>query len=131
MDASDPRLLPKSAGVFFPGAAAPVDRMTTLEGAASAGEVTIKPLVVGSDMLLIELFEAKGVRVPEHTHDDHESIVYLVKGSMRLVIDGREFIARAGDAWLHPRGVPHWSETLEDCVAIEIKSPPRKTWSGA
>lgn len=131
MNASDPRLLPKSAGVFFPGAAAPVDRMTTLEGAASAGEMTIKPLVVGNDMLLIELFEAKGVRVPEHTHDDHESIVYLVKGSMRLVIDGREFIARAGDAWLHPRGVPHWSETLEDCVAIEIKSPPRKTWTGA
>ena len=80
-------------------------------------------------MLLIELFEAKGVRVPEHTHDDHESIVYLVKGSMRLVIGGREFIARAGDAWLHPRGVPHWSETLEDWVAIEIKSPPRKTWT--
>ena len=131
MDASDPRLLPKSAGVFFSGAAAPVDRMTTLEGAASAGEMTIKPLVVGDGMLLIELFEAKGVRVPEHTHDDHESIVYLVKGSMRLVIDGREFIARAGDAWLHPRGVPHWSETLEDCVAIEIKSPPRKTWTGA
>ena len=131
MNASDPRLLPKSAGVFFPGAAAPVDRMTTLEGAASAGEMTIKPLVVGDSMLLIELFEAKGVRVPEHTHDDHESIVYLVKGSMRLVIDGREFIARAGDAWLHPRGVPHWSETLEDCVAIEIKSPPRKTWSSA
>ena len=131
MNASDPRLLPKSAGVFFAGAAAPVDRMTTLEGAASAGEMTIKPLVVGNDMLLIELFEAKGVRVPEHTHDDHESIVYLVKGSMRLVIDGREFIARAGDAWLHPRGVPHWSETLEDCVAIEIKSPPRKTWTGA
>ncbi len=131
MDGSDPRLLPKSAGVFFPAAAARVDRMTTLEGAASAGEMTIKPLVVGDDMLLIELFEAKGVRVPEHTHDDHESIVYLVKGSMRLVIDGREFIARAGDAWLHPRGVPHWSETLEDCVAIEIKSPPRKTWSGA
>ena len=129
MDASAPRLLPKSAGVFFSGASAPVDRMTTLEGAASAGEVTIKPLVVGDGMLLIELFEAKGVRVPEHTHDDHESIVYLVKGSMRLVIDGREFIARAGDAWLHPRGVPHWSETLEDCVAIEIKSPPRKTWT--
>jgi len=131
MDTSDPRLLPKSAGVFFPGATARADRMTTLEGAASAGEMTIKPLVVGNDMLLIELSEAKGVRVPEHTHDDHESIVYLVRGSMRLVIEGREFIARAGDAWLHPRGVPHWSEALEDCVAIEIKSPPRKTWSGA
>ncbi len=131
MGAPDPRLLPKSAGVFFPGAAAPVDRMAVLEGAASAGEATIKPLVVGDGMLLLEIFEAKGVRVPEHAHDDHESIVYLVKGSMKLVIDGREFVARAGDAWLHPRGVRHWSETLEDCVAIEIKSPPRKTWTAA
>jgi quercetin dioxygenase-like cupin family protein len=131
MGAPDPRLLPKSAGVFFPGAAAPVDRMAVLEGAASAGEATIKPLVVGDGMLLLEIFEAKGVRVPEHAHDDHESIVYLVKGTMKLVIDGREFVARAGDAWLHPRGVRHWSETLEDCVAIEIKSPPRKTWTAA
>jgi len=130
MGDSASRLLPKSAGFFFPGRAAPVDRMGTLEGATSPGEVTIKPLVVGDGMLLIELVEAKGARVPEHTHDDHESIVYLVKGSMRLVIDGREFVAHAGDAWLHPRGVPHWSEALEDCVAIEIKSPPRKTWTG-
>ncbi len=128
MGAPDSRLLPKSAGFFFPGATAPVDRMTTLEGAASAGSVTIKPLVVGGDMVLLEIFEEKGVRVPEHAHDDHESVVYLVKGSMKLAIDGREFVARAGDAWLHPRGVRHWSETLEDCVAIEIKSPPRKTW---
>jgi quercetin dioxygenase-like cupin family protein len=131
MGESASRLLPKSVGVFFAGQAMPVDRMGALEGARSPGEVTIKPLVVGDDMLLIELVEEKGARVPEHTHDDHESIVYLVKGSMRLVIDGREFVARAGDAWLHPRGVPHWSEALEDCVAIEIKSPPRKTWSAA
>ena len=129
MGAPDSRLLPKSAGFFFPGAAAPVDRMNALEGAPSAGEVTIKPLVVGDDMLLVEIFERRGVRVPEHAHDDHESIVYLVTGSMKVVIDGREFVARAGDAWRHPRGVRHWSETLEDCVAIEIKSPPLKTWT--
>lgn len=129
MGAPDSRLLPRSAGYFFPGGAVPVDRMKVLEGAASAGEVTIKPLVVGEDMLLVEIFEAKGVRVPEHAHDDHESIVYLVKGAMKLVIDGQAFVAKAGDAWRHPRGVRHWSETLEDCVAIEIKSPPRKTWT--
>ena len=131
MGAADPRLLPKSAGFFFPGAAAPADRITSLEGAASAGTVTIKPMVVGDHMLLIEIFQEKGVRVPEHAHGDHESMVYLVKGSMKLVIDGQEFVARAGDAWRHPPGVVHWSETLEDCVSIEIKSPPRKTWTGA
>jgi quercetin dioxygenase-like cupin family protein len=128
MNAPESRFLPKSAGYFFPGAAAAMVRMTALEGAASAGEVTIKPLVVGDSMVMVEIFEAKGVRVPEHSHDDHESVVYLVKGRMRLVIDGQAFDAQAGDAWLHPQGVRHWSETLEECVAIEIKSPPRKTW---
>jgi quercetin dioxygenase-like cupin family protein len=47
---------------------------------------------------------------------------------MRLVIGGEEFIAEPGDAWLHPRGVPHFSEALEDCIQVEVKSPPRKTW---
>ena len=41
---------------------------------------------------------------------------------------GREFIAGPGDSWVHPRGVPHYSEALEDCVQIEVKSPPIRTW---
>jgi len=45
------------------------------------------------------------------------------------VIGGEGFVAKAGDAWIHPKGVPHWSEALEDCLAVEIKSPPRKTWN--
>ena len=45
-----------------------------------------------------------------------------------FTIDGQEFIAEPGDAWIHPRGVPHYSEALEDCVQVEVKSPPRKTW---
>lgn len=129
MGADDSRILPKTEGFFASGATIPAVRMGVLEGRASAGHVELKPLLVGSEMLMVEIFEKAGVRVPEHTHDDHESVVYLVRGRMKLVIDGREFVAQAGDAWIHPQGVPHWSETLEDCLAIEIKSPPRKTWN--
>jgi quercetin dioxygenase-like cupin family protein len=129
MDAGDSRTLPRTEGFFAAGEAIPSVRMRVLEGHASAGHVELKPLLVGGEMLMVEIFEQAGVRVPEHVHDDHESVVYLVKGRMRLVIDGQEFVARAGDAWIHPRGVPHWSEALEDCVAIEVKSPPRKTWN--
>ena len=129
MGADDPRIPPKTQGFLAAGAQRPTVRMAALEGQASAGHVELKPLVVGNDMLMVEIFEQAGVRVPEHSHDDHESVVYLVKGRMKLVIDGQEFIAKAGDAWIHPKGVKHWSETLEDCLAIEIKSPPRKTWN--
>lgn len=128
MGADDSRTLPKTQGFLAEGARLPSVRMGVLEGQASGGHVDLKPLLVGDQMLMVEIFEKAGVRVPEHAHDDHESVVYLVRGRMRLVIDGREFVAQAGDAWIHPRGVRHWSEALEDCLAIEIKSPPRKTW---
>jgi quercetin dioxygenase-like cupin family protein len=129
MGADDSRIPPRTRGFLADGVQLPTVRMGALEGRASAGQVDLKPLLVGKDMLMVEIFEKAGVRVPEHSHDDHESVVYLIKGRMKLVIGGEEFVAKAGDAWIHPKGVPHWSETLEDCLAIEIKSPPRKTWA--
>ena len=103
--------------------------MKALEGHDSNGRVDLKPLMVGNDMLMVEIFEEAGVRVPAHAHDDHESIVYLIRGRMELVIGDETFVAQAGDAWRHPIGVPHSGVALEDCVAIEVKSQPRKTWN--
>ncbi|MBL8376863.1 MAG: cupin domain-containing protein [Burkholderiales bacterium] len=121
----------KPSGVFFRrGASVPDLMITAIEGVIEEpGKLTIKPLLVGNDMLFLQAFKAKGMQDPVHQHDDHESIAYLVSGRMRLVIGGEEFIAEAGDAWMHPRGVPHFSEALEDCIQVEVKSPPRKTWA--
>jgi quercetin dioxygenase-like cupin family protein len=55
-------------------------------------------------------------------------VAYLIRGELRLVIGGEEFIATPGTSWIHPPGVEHFSEALEDCEQIEIKSPPMKTW---
>jgi len=129
MGTDDSRILPRTQGFLADGEKLPTVRMGVLEGRASAGHVDLKPLLVGNDMLMVEIFEKAGVRVPGHSHDDHESVVYLIKGKMKLVIGGEGFVAKAGDAWIHPKGVPHWSEALEDCLAVEIKSPPRKTWN--
>jgi len=123
------RQLPKTTTFSVANAAVPAHLMDRLEGQeAMAGGAAIKPLIVGDDMLLIEIRQKKGLRVPKHQHDDHESVIYLVSGKMWLWIDGREFTAGPGDSWIHPRGVPHYSEALEDCLTIEVKSPPRKTW---
>jgi quercetin dioxygenase-like cupin family protein len=123
------RTLPTTASLFVEGAKFPPVRMKVLEGHASSGQVDLKPLMVGDDMLLVEISEQAGVRVPAHSHDDHESIVYLIRGRMELVIGDKTFVAQGGDAWRHPIGVPHSSVALTDCLAIEVKSPPRKTWN--
>jgi quercetin dioxygenase-like cupin family protein len=124
------RELPKTTTYSVANASIKAERLGALEGQPDTPSgATVKPLIVGNDMLLLEIFQQKGLRVPKHQHDDHESVIYLVKGRMWLWIDGKEFTAGAGDSWIHPQGVPHYSEALEDCVAIEVKSPPRKTWT--
>ena len=123
------RTPPRSAGFDALNAEVPAQRLAQVEGRGKdIGDVAVKPLLVGADMLLPEIVQAQGVLVPQHQHDDHESVIYLVRGRMRLVIDGSETLVGPGDAWIHPRGVPHYSEALEECATIEVKSPPRKTW---
>lgn len=129
MAADDSRSPPKTAALCVQGAALPRITMQALEGQDSTGRVEVKPMMVGDDMLMVEFFQEQGARIPEHVHADHESIVYLLRGRMELAIGEERFVAVAGDAWRHPVGVPHSSVALEDCVAVEVKSPPRRTWN--
>jgi len=127
MDPKDRYILPSAAN-FAKNDSVPSDPISWVEGVFEDGELTVKPLMVGEDIIFIEAFKGKGMVDPMHTHHDHETVAYLVSGRLRLVIGDEEFVAEAGDVWRHPRGVPHLSEALEDCVQLEIKSPPRKTW---
>ena len=103
-------------------------RVGSVEGAKGEGLVTVRPLMVGKKILMLELFEEKGLEMPPHTHDDHESVVYLIRGRLKLRIGEQEFVAESGSVWRHPAKVEHSSLTLEESLMIEIKSPPRKTW---
>jgi len=126
------RTLPKTDRRFVANASVPAEPVHALEGmpeSQNGAHLAIKPLMVGQDMVFLEAHREKGLIDPEHSHPDHESICYLVRGKVRVVIAGEEFIAEPGDTWIHPAGVPHYHEALEDSVQIEIKSPPKKTWS--
>lgn len=127
--ADDPRRPPPTAQTFVAATTVDEHRVTHIEGAMESGDMTIKPMIVGNDMLFMEVHRAEGLVDPRHSHPDHESICYLVSGRLRVEIDGESFVAEPGDCWIHARGVTHRHEALEDCVQIEIKSPPRKTWS--
>lgn len=105
------------------------ERLDKVEGVDEAGHVVVRRLMVGENILFLHVLRAKGLIDPTHKHDDHESVGYLVKGRMRVRIGDKEFIATPGTCWRHPAGVLHYSEALEDCEQIEIKSPPRKTWT--
>jgi len=122
------RFLPRTEGYFSVRDDLPVERLAAVEGVKPKGTVEIRRLMVGEEILMLHVFREKGLVDPVHKHMDHETVAYLIKGRLRLVIGGKEFIAEAGTSWIHPRGVEHFSEALEDCEQLEIKSPPKKTW---
>lgn len=125
----DPRSMPLTKGFFTVQSQIPTERLASVEGIRPEGKLEVRPMMVGKEILFLHVFREKGVIDPEHTHHDHETVAYLIRGRLRLVIGGEEFIAEPGTSWIHPRGVPHFSEALEDCEQIEVKSPPKKTWT--
>ena len=126
--AVDPRFLEPTHGFFTTRDQIAPERLSAVEGVKPKGRVEVRRVMVGNEILMLHVLREKGLIDPVHKHMDHETVAYLIKGRLRLVIGGEEFIAEAGTSWIHPRGVEHFSEALEDCEQLEIKSPPRKTW---
>ena len=94
-----------------------------IEGEPAYGDgLMAKPLIMGEHMTFLEITYIKGAGAPLHVHE-HESLVYVVRGRIKTTINGEDYKLEPGDACLHPAGVPHTVEALEDATMVEIKSP--------
>ena len=123
------RMMKPSNVLFRSDKDIPYETIHAVEGVKELGELTLKVLMVTENMVVLKARRGKGLIDPVHQHDDHESVATLLYGKLKMKIGDKEFIAGPGDVWRHPPGVPHFSEALEACEQIEIKSPARKTWS--
>lgn len=86
-------------------------------------------IVTGERAMLAHIYLDKGARVPMHSHDN-EQITYLLEGVLKFWIgeDRKELVLRAGEVLHIPGNVPHEAEALEDCVDVDVFSPPREDW---
>jgi quercetin dioxygenase-like cupin family protein len=68
---------------------------------------------------MTELELQKGTLLPEHMHRSEHS-GYILKGKIRMFIDGvpREMVQ--GDSWCIGKNICHYTEALEDSVVIEV-----------
>ena len=89
--------------------------------------MTIKTLTDGERMMLLEVRIAAGAVVAMHTHP-HEQTGRLLSGRLRLEIDGETHDLEPGDAWIIPADVPHEATGIEDCLVVEVFSPPREDY---
>ena len=86
-----------------------------------------RTLTAGDHMMLIEVSLDAGAVVPTHTHP-HEQTGYLISGRLRFELGGESRDLAAGDCWLVPGGVPHQVTALEQCLVIDVFSPPREEY---
>jgi quercetin dioxygenase-like cupin family protein len=122
------RLVPPLDQPFIASADAETTRITEVEGRPLPGPVQLRLLAATPSMVLVETTFAVGGGSRPHSHPDHDSIVYVVRGRMRVTIGGESWEAGPGDAFQHRPGVVHHMEALEETVTVEVKSPPIRTW---
>lgn len=109
-------MLKKNADVDMVGVQA-------IEGQAIyGGELLVKPMMKGDEMVLMEIHYAAGVGAPAHVHS-HESMTYVVRGKVKMIVGAETYVLGPGDVCRHPAGVAHGVEALEESVMVEIKAP--------
>lgn len=86
-----------------------------------------RQFVAGERSMLARIILRKGSIVPQHSHDN-EQITYVLEGTLKFFIDGRELIVRSGEILVIPSNLPHSAEALEDTVDLDIFCPPREDW---
>lgn len=86
-------------------------------------------IVTGDRAMLAHIYLDKGARVPMHSHHN-EQLTYLLEGVLKFWIgeEREEIILRAGEVLHIPSDVPHEAEALEDCLDVDVFSPPREDW---
>ncbi len=95
----------------------------TIEGLPVHGDVRMKILMAGDEMIMLEIHYAEGSGSPVHKHQ-HESLCYIVMGKIRATVEGETSILGVGDSCRHPEGAFHSVDAFEgDATIVEIKSP--------
>jgi quercetin dioxygenase-like cupin family protein len=86
-------------------------------------------VITGERSMVAQIHLRKGAVVPTHSHEN-EQVTYLLEGTLKFWIgeSREELVLGAGEVLLIPSGVPHAAEALEDCVDLDVFTPPRQDW---
>jgi len=83
--------------------------------------------VYGNNAMIARFEFKKGSVINKHEHPS-EQMTYITKGSVKVNIQNKEIIVKAGDVLIIPPNIPHRFEALEDTIDLDIFSPPRQDW---
>ena len=71
-----------------------------------------------------------GTFVPPHIHPTQDEYIYMFEGRLDLVLDGRDFVATAGDLVRMPMGIPHgiFNKSEHTAKCLFWVTPTRKLY---
>lgn len=83
-----------------------------------------KMIANGERIQIVEFFLPKGQSFPLHSHPI-EQTGYIAEGKLYVKIGEEEAVLEKGDGYFVPMDVEHSTRAVEDCVNIDVFSPPR------
>lgn len=89
--------------------------------------VTRRTLVFGERLLMTHWNLRAGVQFGEHSHP-FEQAGFIIKGRLRMIIDGKPTDLTPGSAYLVPMDVKHDAIALENVQVVDIFSPVREEY---
>ncbi len=71
-----------------------------------------------------------GTFVPPHIHPTQDEFIYLLEGRLDLILDGRDFVANAGDTIRLPMGIAHgiFNKSEQTAKCVFWVTPTRKLY---
>ncbi|AET62109.1 Cupin 2 conserved barrel domain protein [Paenibacillus terrae HPL-003] len=90
------------------------------------GSSSRKILGMGGTLMMVEVTFRKGGVGEVHSHDKHEQVSYIVKGSFEVRVGDETCILKAGDSFYAGYNVLHGVKALEDSVILDVFNPFRE-----
>jgi len=71
-----------------------------------------------------------GTFVPPHIHPTQDEFIYMLEGKLDLLLDGRSYVATAGDMIRLPQQIPHgiFNKTDQPVKCFFCVTPTRKLY---
>jgi quercetin dioxygenase-like cupin family protein len=89
-------------------------------------KVSRKILGHGGSLMIAEVHFKKGGIGSAHSHDSHEQISYIVKGSFEVMLGEEKKVLKQGDSFYAAKNVIHEVVALEDGIILDIFTPMRE-----
>jgi len=86
-----------------------------------------RKLITGDRIMMSHVILKKGSVVPAHKHAN-EQITYILRGTLKFEVNGKDIVLREGDVLHIPSNVVHSAVALEDTLDLDVFSPPRQDW---